>query len=252
MTSRTVTDTRLQLFALNYYLVLYLMACKLYSPIMAGVLLLPFGLAVIPVSGVTGTLIARFGHYKWAIWLGWALSIIGLGLSILLDVHTSTVAIVFIFMCAGAGQGLLLIAHSVAVQAACKPEDAGHASSMYSFSRSFGLCLGVIVGGTIFQNFFRMRLEHLGLPAEYAGNAEGLIPVLHSMSGALATKLELQQAYAWAFRRMFATLTGVSALGLVISVLVGNHTLDILLDSKHKLRGDESREDMREKRLGDA
>ena len=219
---------------------------------MAGVAVLPFGLAVIPVSGITGTVIARKGNYKWALWLGWALCILGLGLLVILDMHTSPAAFVFIFICAGAGQGLLLIAHSVAVQAACKPEDAGHASSMYSFCRSFGLCLGVVIGGTIFQNFFRMRLHHLGLPAEYAGNAEGLVPVLQSMSSALAAKDEIRMAYAWALRMLFATLTGVAALGLLVSVVVGNHTLDILLESKHKLKGGESYESVREKALADA
>lgn len=219
---------------------------------MAGVGLLPFAMTVVPVSGVTGIFIARFGHYKWAIWLGWALSITGLGLLVMLDVHTATAAWIFIFMCAGAGQGLLLIAHSVAVQAACKPEDAAHASSMYSFSRSFGLCLGVIVGGTIFQNLFRARLEQVGLPASYAANAEGLVPVLQHLSGALDSKMELQQAYAWALRMLFATLTGVAALGLLISIIIGNHTLDILLEPKHRLRGEVSQEAVREKVTVDA
>jgi hypothetical protein len=46
------------------------MACKLYSPIVKGVAMIPFAITVVPVSGATGIVIARLGHYKWALWLG--------------------------------------------------------------------------------------------------------------------------------------------------------------------------------------
>ena len=221
---------------MTYYLVVYLMACKLYSPILAGTGLLPFAVTVVPVSGITGPLITRLGHYRWAIWLGWSVSVLGLGLLIILDASTHPAAWVVIFMCAGAGQGLLLIGHSVAIQASCRSKDAAHAASMYSFMRSFGLCLGVIIGGTVFQNFLRMRLERDGLPVSIATEFEGFIPLLHLMADGDPLKLELQQAYAWAMRMLFATSCGIGFVGLLLSLMIGDYTLKIAFNPEHRLR----------------
>jgi MFS family permease len=222
-----------------------MLACKLYSPITAGVALFPFAMTVVPVSGVTGIIIARLGHYKWALWLGWGLCTVGTGLLVILGVSTPAVAWVFIFMCAGAGHGLLLIGHSVAVQASAKPEDAAHAGGMYSFMRAFGLCLGVVVGGTIFQNFFRMRLAHIGLPTDYATVAEGLVPSVRAMADTMPLKSQLTHAYAWALRMLFATLTAISVLGLLVSLFIGGHSLDTAHERQHFLKG--SREVLDEK-----
>jgi hypothetical protein len=225
-----------QLFAMTYYLVIYLMACKLYSPILAGTGLLPFAVTVVPVSALTGLTITRLGHYRWAIWSGWLVSVLGLGLLILLDVSTNPAAWVVIFMCAGAGQGLLLIGHSVAIQASCRAADAAHAVGMYSYNRSLGLCMGVILGTTVFQNFLRIRLEHVGLPVAIATQFEGFIPILHTMVDGDPLKLEVQQAYAWASKMLFATSCGIGFAGLLLSLMVGDYTLEIAFNPEHRLR----------------
>jgi hypothetical protein len=224
-----------QLFAMTYYLVVYLMACKLYSPLLAGTGLLPFAATVIPVSALTGMAITKLGLYRWAIWSGWVISL-GLGLLILLDVNTHPAAWVVIFMCAGAGQGLLLIGHSVAIQASCRDIDAAHAVGMYSYCRSLGLCMGVILGTTVFQNFLRIRLERVGLPIVIATEFEGYIPLLHEMADGDPMKLELQHAYAWAAKMLFATSTGIAFVGLLLSLMIGEYTLEIAFNPKHRLR----------------
>ena len=47
---------------------------------------------------------------------------------------------VFTFLVAGVGQGILFMAHRVAAQASCHSRDIAYASTMFSFFRSFGLC----------------------------------------------------------------------------------------------------------------
>lgn len=205
------------------------------SNIMAGVAILPIGLTVVPVGGITGTLISKIGRYQWAVWAGWAISTLGTGLMILLDKHTATVAWVFIFLITGTGQGLMMISLSAATQAMADTKDVAYASSMFAFMRSLGLCFGVSIGGTIFQNFLLRRLEHLGLPATIGRNAEGFAPILRGMA-ASAEKEKIVGAYAWAFQRFFATLTGIGAVGLLISLLIGRYSLDKKLDSEHVLR----------------
>jgi hypothetical protein len=210
---------------MTYYLVIYLMACKLYSPILAGTAFLPFAVTVLPVSGLTGPLITRLERYMWAIHLGWLLSVLGSGLLVIIDVNTHPAAWVVIFMCAGAGQGLLFIGLSVAIQASCRKDDAAHAISMYSFMRSLGLCMGVIIGGTIFQNFLRLRLQRDGLPISVAADFEGFLPALQNLSEGAPMKLEIQQAYAWALKLLFGTSTGIAFVGLLLSWKIDDYTL---------------------------
>jgi hypothetical protein len=221
---------------MTYYLVVYLMACKLYSPILAGTGLLPFAVTVVPVSALTGKMITKSEHYRWTIWLGWSLSVLGLGLLTILDVSSPPAAFVIIFMCAGAGQGLLFIGHAVAIQASSGSRDAAHASSMYSFMRSYGLLLGVIIGYTVFQNFLRIRFERDGLPASVATDFEGFIPVLQRMADDNPLKLKFQHAYAWGLRMLFATSTGIGFVGLLFSLTIGEYPLVRPFIPEHRLR----------------
>lgn len=216
----------LQLFAITVFLPRYLQVCKLYSPLLSGVGLIAFGAAVIPVSVVTGLSITKYGYYRWALWLGWAVSILGLGLLTTLDVETSTAAWVFISICAGVGQGLLLVSHLAAMRASCSREDKAFAVSMYAFLRSFGLALAVILSYAAFQNFLRTRLLSDGLPAEIASDFEGYVQVIQGLPADSPEKLAIQLAYAWAFKMLFATLTGICGFGGLLSLFVEHLTTD--------------------------
>jgi hypothetical protein len=231
-----MSNKAFQLFAMTYYLVIYLMACKLYSPILAGTGLLPFAVTVVPVSALTGVMVTKLEKYRWAIWSGWVTCVLGSGLLIILDVSTHPAVWVVIFMCAGIPQGLLLIGHSVAIQASCRADDAGHAVCMYSYSRSLGLCMGVILGTTVFQNFLRIRLESVGLPVTIAREFEGYIPLIQAMADEDPLRLELQQSFAWASKMLFATSTGIGFVGLLLSLMIGEYTLNIAFNTKLRLR----------------
>ncbi|SMR54784.1 unnamed protein product [Zymoseptoria tritici ST99CH_3D1] len=226
----------LVLFTEVYFLCLYLMGVKGFSPFRTGVSFLAFAFIMIPTNGIVGAVIARVGSYRWAIWSGWAISTMSLGLFTLLDVNTPVHAWVPLFLTAGLGQGILFLAHSIASQAACEQKDAAHANCMYSFMRSLGLCFGVSLGGAIFQNLLRMRLIEKRLPAEIAKSAEAFAHLLSNMKPS-AEKTEIVAAYAWTFRMLFAVMCGISALGLVISVLlITAKSLDQEIDSEHRLR----------------
>jgi hypothetical protein len=113
-----------------YYLGLFLLACKRYSPVLAATASLALNLTIVPISGVTGILITRFGNYRRFITAGWILQTLSLGLLVLLKVDTPPTTWVWIFLVAGSSQGILLITHGIAVQAASDDRDAAHASNM--------------------------------------------------------------------------------------------------------------------------
>ncbi|KAH0158619.1 hypothetical protein KCU67_g7436, partial [Aureobasidium melanogenum] len=111
-------------------------------------------------------------------------------------------------------------------------KDVAYASSMFAFMRSLGLCLGVSIGGTIFQNFLERRLEHYGLSPEIAKQAQVYIISLRS-EPASSEKTLAKEIINWAFQMLLATLCGISGLGLVISAAIGRYSLDKELDSEH-------------------
>jgi hypothetical protein len=190
---------------------------------------------VVPVSGITGALITKMGGYKWSIISGWLINTFGLGALMVLGPQSYTPGIIFLFMLAGIGQGMLFMAHQVATQASCPVKDVAYASAMFSFCRSFGFCLGIALGGTAFQNFFRHQLQHNDLPIAVASNVEGFATALRGMAAG-TTKTLFVDAYSSAFRNLFATMTGISGLGLILSLLIAEHNLNVKHDSTHKLR----------------
>lgn len=80
----------LTLFTEVYFLVLYLMTVKMYSPLQSATYLLAFTVCTVPVSGIIGPIITRTGRFRWAIWSGWAITTLALGVLTLLDVNTPT------------------------------------------------------------------------------------------------------------------------------------------------------------------
>lgn len=86
---------------------LYYQAVKGQSPILSAVDLFPATFTVAPAAIIVGATITKLGVYRWAIWSGWLLTVIGMALRVLLRVHTSVPAWVFINLVSGVGLGML-------------------------------------------------------------------------------------------------------------------------------------------------
>ncbi|KAI4218059.1 MAG: hypothetical protein L6R36_009145 [Xanthoria steineri] len=216
------------LWSLLYYLPLYYETVKGFSPIVSGVALFPETFTVAPASVAVGILITVTGRYRWAIWGGWVLTVLGTGLLYLLDVDTSTAAWIFINLVGGLGMGMLFPSMAFAIQASQTNEDLAFAIAMFSFFRAFGQTLGVAVGGTVFQN--QMKSKLLAYPAlaskagEYSKDASGLVQIIKSMQDD-AMKQNLQHAYADSLKVVWATMCGLGAAGLILSL--GTKGLDM-------------------------
>lgn len=140
------------LWCILYYMPLYFEAVKGYSPIITGVALFPQTFTVSPSAIIAGIGITRTGRYRWAIWTGWVITTVGLGLFCVLQPGTSIPGWIFLNICGGIGMGFLLPSTASAVQASVASENVAIAIAMYSFFRSLGESLGVAIGGVIFQN----------------------------------------------------------------------------------------------------
>lgn len=227
----------LTLYGGIYYLALLLLSVQARKPLNVGLVILPIGCGLVPASSLFGLAISRWGKWRWVVWAGWALNTLGMGLLILLGTSTSVVAMVFIFLVLGLGQGALLVGHNFAVQALATVDDVASATAMFAFVRGLGLCLGVAIGGTVFQNRLTVYLENAGLPTVISTIAESYITELVAMSPTSIKRIAVTQAYSKAFQSLFQVMTGISGLGFIVSFTLRSASLDKLLASTHELQG---------------
>ncbi|KAL4938272.1 hypothetical protein BDV06DRAFT_58302 [Aspergillus oleicola] len=233
----------LVLWCLLYYQPLYYEAVKGYSPIMAGVALFPATFTVAPSAAVVGILVTKYGHYRWAIWLGWFLGTLGLGLLCYMDVETSIPAWIFINLVPGLGLGFLFPSIGFAIQASATNDTLAIAVAMFSFFRAMGQAVGVAIGGVVFQNrMFHNLLQYESLAsraAEYSADAAGLVQVIKAMPEGLE-KLQLKTAYTDSLRIVYAVCCAVSGVALVLSIFTESYDLNRALVMSQGLRSEKS------------
>ncbi|KAJ5463669.1 hypothetical protein N7475_008613 [Penicillium sp. IBT 31633x] len=225
-----------------YYLPLYYEAVKEYSPILSGVALFPETFTVAPSGMLAGILITVTGRYRWAVWLGWILSTIGLGVMCLIKVHTSVIGWVFLNIVPGIGLGILFPSLGYAVQASAEPEDLAIAVAMFSFFRALGQAIGVAVGGVVFQNrMFSNLMKYSALAPmanAYSKDAAGLVQVIKAMADG-DDKANLKQAYTDSLRTVWIVCCAVSGVALLISLFTEHYDLDRALETNQGLRDDD-------------
>ncbi|KAF2119430.1 putative MFS multidrug transporter [Lophiotrema nucula] len=217
------------LWALVYYMPEYFQSVKEYSAIMAGVAALPQTLTVVPCAVGVGIIVGKTGRYRWAIWLGWGLTTLGMGLLIYLKVETSVPAWIFLEMVSGLGVGLLFPSIALAVQASTPPEEAAMASTLVLWFRGFGQTLGVAIGGTIFQN--RMKAE-LGNVPGFQGNTGAaandvvrLIEKMKQLSSEDPQLSMLKYAFASSFKIIWAVMCAFAGVVFIASFFIKEYSM---------------------------
>lgn len=222
--------------SLVYYLPLYYEGVKGFGTTITGVAVFPETFTVAPAAVVAGIIITKIGTFRWAVWSGWAITVLGLGILYLMDVNTTTLQWIFLNLVPGIGTGLLYPALQFSVQSATSDENMASAVAMYSFFRAMGQALGVAVGGTVFQNqlFSKIRdhAELAPLAGEYSKNAAALAQIIRTMQPG-SNRTDLIQAYADALKTVWLVMCGLAGGGLLLGFLIRNLPLDRLLVSPH-------------------
>ncbi|KAJ6090142.1 hypothetical protein N7486_008957 [Penicillium sp. IBT 16267x] len=234
------------LWAIVYYLPLYYEGSLGYSPIIAGVAVFPEVLTVAPISIVISIMISKTGDYRWALWAGWPITALGLGILCLLDASSSIPQWIFLNLAAGIGCGILFPCVQLAVQAAANKEFLSIAVTMTAFFRVLGQSVGVAVGGVVFQNRILEKFgNHPELGAEvlkYAQDASSLVEYIKALPVGSASRVLIQSLYAQSLTTVWAVMCGVAGVGLLSSLFVKKYTLNQSFSSKQGLKKDGARE----------
>lgn len=232
-----IADSVLQkLYGDLYYIPFYLETVKALSPVMTGVGLMPITVGIIPTTMIVGKLVAKLGRFRWAVWSGWAVTILGTGLLITLDVQIETWQWILCLLVLGLGHGMILSTLTYTIQVVTSDEDGPHALAMYTSIRTFGMCVGVAVGGTAFQNLLSKYLGDSGLDSGIARNSEGYVAVLMGFPTDSPYREEVVGLYARAFRGVFEVFTGISVLGGLAGLLLQSYSMNRDLRTAHGLK----------------
>ncbi|KIA75956.1 hypothetical protein HK57_00239 [Aspergillus ustus] len=222
-----------------YYLPLYYQAVHEFGPILTGVALFPQTFTVAPAAIICGVIVTVTGRYRWGLWFGWTMSILGLGLLCMLRPGTKTVQWIFLNLPSGLGLGLLTAAIVCTVQASATNKNLTVAVAMVVFFRAFGQAIGIAVGGLIFQNRMRHELSSYAnwrsRASELSRDAAALVTVIQGMKDSMA-KDELKSAYTDSLRVIWAFMAGVAGVGLLLTVLVKKYDLNRALVTEQGLR----------------
>ncbi|HYM56385.1 MAG TPA: MFS transporter [Solirubrobacteraceae bacterium] len=185
------------MFAMFFFLALYMQNILGYSPLQAGVRFLPATLVIIVAAPLAGRLADRVGPRPLIV-TGMMLSAVSLLWQSRLDAGTGFGFLLPAFVLMGAGMGLTMSPMSTAAMNAVHHTKAGVASGTLSMSRMVGGTFGVAVLGALVAAVGRARLED-SLPALPAGAREHVVDALGSGAGTGGASPEIAVAARDAF-----------------------------------------------------
>lgn len=214
----------------TYYAPLYFQAVLGATPLLSGVYLLPFALALSFTSGATGVFIKKTGKYLPAIWFGMIIMCVGFGLYIDLPRHPGWAQIIIFQIIAGIGVGPNFQSPLIALQTMIAPKDIATATATFGFVRNLSTSISVVIGGVVFQNEMQKRAASLqaalgpeiasALSGGSAGASVGVVSRLPAAQREIA-----RDAFYDSLRVMWIMYVAFAALGVFISFFIGSQAL---------------------------
>lgn len=231
----------------TYFLPLYCQSVLGESPLLSGVLLLPFAISMSVATVSTGTYLKKTGRYLDCIRLGFVLLILGLGLSYDFPVSKTWSKIIIYQIISGFGVGLIFQPPLIALQSNVSPQDNAAATSSFGLVRNVASAIGVVIGSVAVANKMDaqqdMFINALGASTAnlYSGsNAQANVLLINKLNG--PQQAVVRKAFWISIRNIWIVAVCFSAAGLLVCLLIRRKTLDKThVEVKTGLAGEEER-----------
>ncbi len=214
------------MFAMFFFLALYMQDVLHYSPLQAGIRFLPSTVMIMVIAPIAGRLTDRIGPRPL---MTGGLILVSFALFWMTGITTHSsygfLSVSFIMM--GIGMGCVMSPMSTAAMNSVNPTKAGVASGVLSMVRMVGSTFGVAVIGAIIATLGRNRLTTL-LPHATAAERTKLANALGSGASGAGLPAHIQtvmgQTYVYALSNALYVAGGLALLGALLAwVLVAAH-----------------------------
>ncbi|KAL9715560.1 hypothetical protein Ac2012v2_000001 [Leucoagaricus gongylophorus] len=221
--------------AVFFYMPVYFQACKGHSPVHSGVDLLPYSFSVAPAAIFIGATTSKFNCYRIQNIISWGFVLVGLGLQTTLHVDSAVRNWVGFELIAGIGFGMLYVVTTFPILSPLPVSDNGSALGLYIFIRSFFSALGIAIGSTVLENELKVKLPEAfvqslprGLELSYSA-----IPQISTLSEPLRN--QVRGAFSGSLAVLWQTLLGISALGLLSTLMMKEVPMQTVADERYGL-----------------
>jgi EmrB/QacA subfamily drug resistance transporter len=211
------------MFGMIFVLTQYLQSVVGYTPLQAGVRMLPWALVYMVAAPRSARLVERWGHRR-VVSTGLAVVAAGLALLSQSGLHANYALLALSLVVTAAGMGMVTAPSTGAIVSSLPLNKAGVGSAVNDTTRELGGALGVAVVGSILASLYRGDIAHriVGLPVA-AHSATGSLGAALQASTALprptaeALVSAARESYVHAFDLTIAVTTVVAlmASGLV-------------------------------------
>ncbi|KAK2596767.1 hypothetical protein QQS21_006162 [Conoideocrella luteorostrata] len=226
----------MMLYTLIAYVPLFFQAVYLETPLDSAISMIPFFAVLMAFTGIAAMVVDWTRRYVWSIWLGWALTAVGVGIFNLWDLDKSTAKNAGFQVIAAIGIGSLFTVLPIPMQASAeRHEDQGLAVGILVAFRLFGALLGLAIASSAFNSQFSDALSSFGGPQGLPvlqSDALGFITTLRTVHLAPDVLRNVRQAYVQAFHAVFNVLAGFAGFGFFTSLL----TRELTIESEEKGR----------------
>ncbi|PSK90511.1 EmrB/QacA subfamily drug resistance transporter [Murinocardiopsis flavida] len=226
--SVAVLAIMLMFFALAgviFFINFYWQSVREFSPLQAGLLVIPVAVAQVVFAPISSSLVARFGP-RLVCASGLALASLALGSYALIDRTTPVWLIEVAFFAQGTGMAVAMTPTTVAIMNAVPREQAGAASAVQNTARQVATALGVAVLGALVSAFYRSgigpALDGLdGVPAPVRSAAgesiEGTMALARSLGAPGAALVEPAKSAFLSGMHMAALCSmGIGLFGMLV------------------------------------
>ncbi|KAK9454424.1 Vba5p [Dipodascopsis uninucleata] len=227
------------LWGIVYYIPIYFMVVKKYNAVITGVAAFPLSFTTAPFAALSGITINIIGRYKYILWVGWSITLLGCGILTLLGTHTNVGQNIGLLIPIGVGSGILFPAMGVAIQASIDQAYAGIGTAIFSFLRTLGESFGVAICGSIFSN----QVKHYALAnpllaanaSAYSQDVFTLVTAIEDLADDNPLRIAVIEIYTKSLKTVWQVLMGFCALGLFLSFFTRDYSIDVDLKSKQRL-----------------
>jgi EmrB/QacA subfamily drug resistance transporter len=206
------------MFAVFFFLALYMQNIRGYSPLETGVRFLPTTLTVMVCGPLSGRLADRIGP-RTPLVIGLTLVAISLAWQSRIDIDTSYAYLAPAFVLLGAGMGFTMSPMSTAAMNAVDRTKAGVASGTLSMTRMVGSTFGVAALGALVAEIGRHDLAQ-SLPQVPQASREKLVEALGSGAAPSGAGTAVRTATEQAFVDALGTGLVIAAAAMVVAVVL--------------------------------